>query len=123
MEVQPEDGALIVQGVQELDAAALRELREAVDKAVASGVPVVAVDLSGVAEINATGLGVLASLYRFAVRRLPLGLEAVRLLDPQFRVRQMLELARIDLLFEIITTRKEQSDTETASTAEFLEAA
>ena len=121
MEIQPENGALAIKGLRELDGASLRALREAVGAADRLGLPTIEVDLSQVGAADAAALGVLASLYRLVGGRSPLGVAPVRLLNPQPGVQQMLELARMDHLFEI--ARRERPETERALPVDLLQAA
>lgn len=55
------------------------------------------VELGGTTEIDANGLGVLVLLQKRARERMI----AVRLLHPSAAVRQMLELTKLDYLFEL----------------------
>jgi len=104
MQVQPENGVLAIQGIRELDATSLRAFRQAVATAVRLRLPAIDMDLSQVSSMDASAVGILTSCYRLASRRPPTGRASVRLLNPQPGVLQMLELARMDLLYEIVMT-------------------
>jgi anti-anti-sigma factor len=123
MEIQPESKVLTIKGLSELDVATLRTFREAVATAIRSGLPAIEVDLSEVGALDASALGVLAYLYRLASGQPRLGAAPVRLLNPQPGVRQMLELVRMDLLFEVVNTRTERAQTEGVPPEDFLQAA
>jgi anti-anti-sigma factor len=123
MEIVPESRVLAVKGIRELNAASIRAFREAVGAAAKLGLPVIELDLSQVSSLDAFGLGVLAAMYRQVSARAPLGVAPVRLLNPQPAVQQMLELARMDLLFEIVRTRAQRAETEIVPPEDLLQAA
>ena len=123
MEIQPENGILAIKGLGELGAASLRTFREAVATAARLGLTAIDVDLSQVCSVDASSLGVLASLYRLVGGQSPTGIASVRLLNPQPGVLQMLELARMDLLYEIVLSRTKLVPPEPESPADLLEAA
>ncbi len=87
------------------------------------GLPTIEVDLSEVGSVDASALGALAYLYRLAGGNASLGLAPVRLLDPLPGVQQMLALARMDQLFEVVFTRRPQLQAEPVPTENLLKAA
>jgi anti-anti-sigma factor len=134
MEIEPEHGVVALKGMRELSAASIRAFREAAVVAAKSGLPIIEIDLSQVNSMDARSLGVLAAMYRLVSARAPLGTAPVRLLNPQPAVQQMLELAKMDLLFEIVTNPSSAAAlrrvdparrpaSETVSHADLLEAA
>jgi anti-anti-sigma factor len=123
MEIEPEQGIVALRGMRELSAASVCAFREAAVAAAKSGLPIIEVDLSQVHTIDARSLGVLAAMYRLVSERAPLGVAPVRLLNPQPAVQQMLELARMDLLFEIVSNRVQAPERTSVPPADLLQAA
>ena len=108
MEIQSENNVLAIKGLRELDAATSRTFRRAVGMAAKLGLAIIEVDLSEVSTVNASALGVLAYLYRLAGGHASLGVAPVRLLNPRPSVQQMLELGRMDQLFEVVIPCRER---------------
>jgi anti-anti-sigma factor len=123
MEIQPENRVLVVKGLRELDAASGRAFRRAVGMAARLGLATIEIDLSQVSVVDASALGALAYLYRLAGGHPPLGVAPVRLLNPQPGVQQMLELARMDQLFELVITSTQRPQIALAPTDDLLKAA
>jgi anti-anti-sigma factor len=123
MEIQQENRALAIKGLRELDAASSRTFARAVGMAARLGLPMIEVDLSEVTALEAPGLGALAHLYRLNGEHLSKGVTPVRLLNPRPGVQQMLELARMDQLFEVVITHTAQPQTEPTLTEDLLKAA
>ncbi|MBI3569093.1 MAG: STAS domain-containing protein [Gemmatimonadetes bacterium] len=74
-----------------------RAALDRLEDAVRSQAPRMLVDLGHTADIDASGLGVLVLLQKRARERMI----AVRLLHPPASVRQMLQLTKLDYLFEL----------------------
>ena len=72
---------------------------EALAAAAQAGEPAVSIDLTRTIELDASGLGVLVLLQKRARER---GLRT-RLVNPARAVREMLQLTRLDSLFELVT--------------------
>jgi anti-anti-sigma factor len=123
MQVEPENGVLVIKDIRTLDPASLRTLREALATAAQSHLPMIDLDLSQVNSVDAAALGVLAALHRSTRGRTPAVSAAVRLVNPQPGVRQMLELARIDRLFQIIQTPVKLNFAKNLPPLDLLEAA
>jgi anti-anti-sigma factor len=123
MQIQPENRNLAIKGVRKLDFASIRIFRKAVGTAARLGLPAIEMDLSQIPTVDACALGVLAAMYRLVGGRPPLGVAVVRLLNPQPAVQQMLELARMDVLFEIVNTRLHCPEAQSARDADLLQAA
>lgn len=74
-----------------------RSVLEALEQAAAASAPVVAIDLGGTIEMDASGLGVLVLLQKRARER---GI-ATRLVRVPRLVTQMLTVTRLEALFEV----------------------
>jgi anti-anti-sigma factor len=123
MEIQSENKILAIRGLRQLDAASSRTFRRAAGMAASLGLVTIELDLSEVGAVNASGLGALAYLYRLAGGHASLGVAPVRLLNPRPAVQQMLELARMDQLFELVTTPTKRTLAEPVPTEDLLKAA
>lgn len=102
MEIQRQNGTLSVRGLRELTAANARDLRSAVGTALAPDLERIEIDLSLTDCVDSCGVGALLSLYQNANEINRNGGVALRLLNPQPPVRQMIELTRMHHLFEIV---------------------
>jgi anti-anti-sigma factor len=123
MEIQLENRALAITGLCELDGASSRAFQRAVGMAAKLGLATIEVDLSEVRSVDASALGALAYLYRLAGGHASLGVAPVRLLNPQPGVQQMLELARMDQLFEVVITPAPHPQAEHVPPEDLLKAA
>jgi len=94
MNVRAEGNTVRVTGLRDLDEASGGELRQQVLDTIGSLRDRVEVDLSQTRSISACGLGALVYLQKACGN--------VCLLNPLAPVRQILELARMDRIFEIV---------------------
>ena len=95
----------IMPGFERLDAAAAPDFKLKVDEQVEPGQTRVLLDLSHVAFIDSTGLGVLVSLLK---KMGPGGRIAVIGVAPQ--VERLFQITRLDSLFKICGEREEAQD-------------
>jgi anti-anti-sigma factor len=103
MNVQRQNGTLTVDELTEMSAANARALREEVRAAVSPDLKHVDIDLSQVSVLDGYGIGAIASLYAVINGQRNNGeVPVVRLLHPQPPVRQLLELTRMNDIFEIV---------------------
>ena len=102
MRINRQNGSLTVDDFQELSTASLRSLRDEICAAASSGLREVEIDLSQIGSVDSGGLGALALLYTAASRQRPGAILVIRLLHPQPPVQQLLELARMHQIFEIV---------------------
>lgn len=111
MEIYRQSGTVSVTGISELNSENARAFRAAIGVAISPDFQVIEIDLSQMEFIDGTGMGALVSLYKMAHDYDRLNGVVIRLKDLQPPVLQMIELARLHHLFEIVT-----SDAECAST-------
>lgn len=88
----PASEAMLVRVTGEVDVSNASELRDAVDAAIAEGALAVEVDLSGVAYIDSTGIGVLVG----ASRRAEEAGCKLSVANPQPNVRRVLGLLGVE---------------------------
>lgn len=98
MRVQIRDETLVITGVKELAAANFQSFRDQVRAAMTGNQKNVEIDLSEAMFIDSCGLGALISLHKMVCTR---GGQ-VRLLHPTPPVRQILELTRMQRIFEVV---------------------
>jgi anti-sigma B factor antagonist len=97
MKVEPQGDKVVVSEMTELGANNANLLRDQVRSALADGRNHVDIDLAETSYIDSCGLGALISIQKRAA-----SLEGtVRLLRPQPPVRQLLQLTRMNQIFEI----------------------
>jgi anti-anti-sigma factor len=102
MKIQRQNGTLSVQDLQELSAANARSFPGEICASELAGLKHVEIDLSKIHFVDGYGLGALAALY-VALNKPDAGSPVIiRLLHPQPPVQQVLELARLHHIFEII---------------------
>lgn len=104
MEIQRQNGTLSVRGLRELNAASARAVRDKIGVALAPDLKRIEIDLSQTDFVDSAGVGALWSLFRAANAINQNGGVALRLLNPQPPVQQMLELTRMHRVFEIISS-------------------
>lgn len=97
--VQTSGDTLRISNLRELVAANTDYFRSESQAALTNGQRNVEVDLSETVFVDSSGLGALVTLYKLASRRSG----KVTLLHPQPPVRQMLELTRLDRVFEVVS--------------------
>src|SRR5438445_6827808 len=102
MDIQRHNGTLSVSAVRELTAANARALRHEVCARLEPELRLIEIDLSQSTVVDSCGLAALVSVFKEANEKNDNGGIAVRLLNPQPAVRQMLELTRLHHLFEIV---------------------
>lgn len=93
---QLHDHAVVVHARGELDVGGAGAFRQALHEAVATGRPVVVVDLAAVDFLDSAGLAVMFG----AQRQLPVGQRLV-LVDVPDRMRRMLRLAAVESVLEV----------------------
>lgn len=98
MRIEQRPSELWVAGVAELVAANASSLRQDVIAALAPDCRRLTVDLSGTVFVDSSGLGVLISLHKAMQSRGG----CIRVLNPAPQVRQILELTRLDSVFDIV---------------------
>ena len=99
MQIQNTDAQTsVVTGITELVGANATQVRDEIRAALSPGCVCLDMDLSGVTFLDSSGLGALISLNK--TLRLRRGV--LRILKPAPNVRQLLELTRLDHIFEII---------------------
>ncbi|MFL5575940.1 MAG: STAS domain-containing protein [Gemmatimonadaceae bacterium] len=85
-----------------------RAALEHVEQAARAGASAVEFDLSATTDVDASGLGILVMVHKLAgTHSLP-----VRLLHAPVALRQLLELTRLEALFEIESREEEKGETE-----------
>ena len=102
MKVERQNGTLTVRDVQELSAANARSFQNEICAAFSAGLKTVEIDLSQITFVDSCGVGALVSLYKAANDQSRKEIVAVRLLNPQPPVQQVLELTRMHHIFEIV---------------------
>src|SRR5438046_1512152 len=103
MTIQQHNGTLTIRGVRDLFAEDARALRSDVCARFYPELTVIEIDLSESQQVDSCGLAALVALFKAANQHKKDGGVAVRLLNPQPAVQQMLELTRLHHLFEIVT--------------------
>ena len=107
MEIQRQNGTLVITGLSELTFANAREFRRAVGPKLDSELSRIEIDLSQTEFVDGGGLGALLSLYRAANEKNPSRIVLMRLLYPQPTVQQMLDLTQLRHLFDVVTAATE----------------
>lgn len=100
MKMEIQGDALRVSGIQQLGAPNAKAFRDWVREAFDKGHRSVEVDLSQTVFVDSSGLGALIALHKTAVQKQA----RLRLLNPQPPVQQLIELTRLDGVFEILRT-------------------
>jgi len=103
MKIQRQNGTLTIGDILELSAVNARPFRNEICAAFSPGLKTVEIDLSQISFMDSCGVGALVSLYKAANDQGEKETVAVRLLNPQPPVRQVLELTRMHHIFEIVT--------------------
>ncbi len=98
MKMEINKDTVLVSEVKELGAANSNAFRDWVRSSLQSGQKNIDIDLSQTTFVDSSGLGALVALHKTACSRKG----AVRLLDPQPSVQQVLELTRMHRIFEIV---------------------
>ncbi len=101
MEIQRQNGTLVVAEVKELKGAAARHFREEIGAWLTPDLQRIEIDLSQTVEVDSCGLAALVSMYESANKRRAVPV-TIRLVHPQPVVQQVLELTRLHHLFEIV---------------------
>lgn len=99
MKLQTNGATLRVSNVAELNATNANGLRDDARAAMVDGLKDIEIDLSQTAAVDSCGVGALVALHKTATSRGG----ALRVLRPAPRVRQILELTRMNRIFEIKT--------------------
>ncbi len=97
MKIDIEGGTLRVTAVKQLGAANANAFRDWVRQAMNNDYRSVDVDLSETTFIDSCGLGALVALHKTACSRGG----KLRLLNPQLPIQQLLDLTRLNRIFEI----------------------
>lgn len=98
MKLQTDGDTLRISAVKELSASSANSLRDEARQAFGEGQLNIEVDLSQTAIVDSCGLGALVALHKTAASRGG----ALRLLNPNPAVQQILELTRMHRIFEVI---------------------
>jgi anti-sigma B factor antagonist len=98
MKIEDEGVTLRVAGIEELGAGNAHLFRDEVRAALKPGQANIEVDLSDTTFIDSSGLGALIALHKTACNRKG----GLRLLNPQPPVAQILQLTRMNQIFEIV---------------------
>ena len=98
MKLDVEGDTLCVSGVRQLGAANASSFRDWVREAMSAGGRNLDIDLAQTTFLDSCGLGALVALHKTVRGRSG----TLRLLHPQPPVQQLLELTRMDQLFEIV---------------------
>ncbi|HEV2394281.1 MAG TPA: STAS domain-containing protein [Verrucomicrobiae bacterium] len=98
MKAEIHGDTLCVSSVKELGAANANAFRDWVRKAVSDRQKNIDIDLSETTFIDSCGLGALVALHKTACSKKGL----LRLLRPQTGVLQIIELARLDRVFQVV---------------------
>jgi anti-anti-sigma factor len=102
MNISQYNGTLSVTGLRELNAANAQAFRSALARDLSHELHAIEIDLSHTQSVDGIGLGALVAIYETGrEHRKPAGF-AVRLANPAPTVQQMIELARLHQIFEII---------------------
>jgi len=102
MKLQKHQGTIRITGLRELCATNAHALREQGCAALNENPVAIEIDLSRVPFIDSVGLGALTSLHHAANRDRADAAVAICLLDPSPAVRQVIELTRMDAVFQIV---------------------
>lgn len=98
MNIEKNGSVLRVSGILDLGAGQANAFRDKVRSALTEGQTHIEVDLSKTAYIDSCGLGALIALHKTACSRKG----ALRILNPQPAVWQILQLTRMNAIFEIV---------------------
>jgi anti-sigma B factor antagonist len=99
MKLESHDDTLRVTAVKQLGAANAHAFRDWVRKSLAPGHKAIEIDLAETTFLDSCGLGALVALHKTATSRGG----TVRLLNPQPPVQQLLDLTRLNDIFEVVT--------------------
>ena len=102
MKLNQQNGTLSVTGLRELNAANAQAFRSTLARALSHDLQAIEIDLSQTKIVDGAGLGALVSLFEAANGHRNRKGFAMRLINPTPTVQQMIELARLHHLFEII---------------------
>ena len=100
MKIELLGNTMRISAIEQLGAVNANEFRDWVRKALAAETRNIEIDLSGMTYLDSCGLGALVTLHKAACSRAG----KLRLLAPQPPVQQLLELTRMDRVFEVIGT-------------------
>jgi anti-sigma B factor antagonist len=103
MRIQRHNDIVLISGLHELCATNAHDFREQACAALDPEVAAFEIDLSRIPFIDSSGLAALVALHKAANGGEPSGAVAVRLMDPRPAVRQVIELTRMDCVFQIET--------------------
>ncbi len=98
MRIQSQGQTLRVSGVKDLGAANFAEVRDQVRAAFAPGCKDILFELAQTEFLDSCGLGCLVALHKTAAGRGG----SLRLLNPPPQVQQILQLTRMDRVFEVV---------------------
>ncbi len=101
IQICKEDEGLVVLGIRDLNSRNMQILRKTISQAAQAGLSYIGIDLRQVAFLDGPALGALVSLHRATNQCQQCRTLVVRLLNLQPAVEQMLELTRMNELFEI----------------------
>ena len=107
MDIKKQNGTLNVTGPRELNSSNANSFHFAVATALSHDLRSVEIDLAQTQAVDGAGLGALVSLYETAREHRKRDGFAIRLTNPTPTVQQMLELARLHHLYEIMPSGRE----------------
>lgn len=97
MNIEVKGDTLRVSDLQELGASNSKEFRQEIRAALRDGKRHIELDLSHTSYLDSCGIGALLALHKSVTHRKGV----IRLLNPSPPVQQLLELTRMDQLFEV----------------------
>lgn len=98
MKIELLGNTMRISAVEQLGAVNADEFRDWVRKALAAETRDIEIDLSHMTYLDSCGLGALVTLHKAACSRAG----KLRLLAPQPSIQQLLELTRMDRVFEVV---------------------
>ena len=101
MKVQRHNDTVKITGLRELCATNAHDFREQACAALDPELAAIEIDLCHIPFIDSCGLGALVALHKAANGGQPNGGVAICLIDPTPAVRQVIELTRMDCVFQI----------------------
>jgi anti-anti-sigma factor len=102
MDFTRHNGTLSVTGLRELNAENAHSFQAALAPALTADLRTIEIDLAATQTVDGAGLGALVSLYEAAKKQSNLDTFTFRLQNPSPTVQQMIELARLHHLFEVL---------------------
>ncbi len=105
MESQRHNGTLKLTGLHELTTANANLVRHVLGEGLTPSLHLIEIDASKIKIVDSAGLGALLAILQAANKHRAIDPVVFRLVAPTPALQQMLELTRLDHLFEIVTTK------------------